>query len=91
MLPRRMESAGNSNAVKVIISIVQSWQASKLPVFAKQLGRKPCMPSRANICCTHPDCDPGWMKSVYDKNGGDISEWATDRARALNLYDGRSE
>ncbi|MGZ4844174.1 MAG: hypothetical protein ACXVJ1_05630 [Candidatus Angelobacter sp.] len=40
----------------------------------KQLGRKPGMPSCASIDCTHPDCDPGWMK-LCDKKGGDISEW----------------
>jgi protein gp37 len=61
-------------SVRNVISLIDQCRKAKVPVFVKQLGRRPCMPSCADVNCTHPDCDPGCMK-LLDKKGGDISEW----------------
>jgi protein gp37 len=60
--------------VRNVISLVNQCKEAKVPAFVKQLGRRPCMPSCASVECTHPDCDPGWMK-LRDTKGGDMEEW----------------
>lgn len=55
-------------------STVEDCKSAGVPVFVKQLGARPCLPSCADPGCTHPDCDPGWLK-LKDKKGGDMSEW----------------
>jgi len=42
------------------------------------------MPSCADVNCTHPDCDTGWI--LQDEKGGDISECpGCPRARIPDL------
>jgi len=57
--------------------IVRDCQQAAVPVFVKQLGARPCSPSCADPACTHPDCDPGWLK-LHDPKGGNPDEWPKD-------------
>lgn len=49
-------------------------RAAGVAYFLKQVGSRPCLPSCADVACTHPDCDPGWLK-LRDRKGGDPAEW----------------
>ncbi len=54
--------------------IIEQCRVAGVACFIKQAGSKPCLPSCADIQCTHPDCDPGWLK-LKNRKGGDMSEW----------------
>lgn len=53
---------------------VEQCKTTGVPCFVKQLGSRPCLPTCADPECTHPDCDPGFVR-LKDRKGGEMSEW----------------
>lgn len=64
-------------SLRWLINAVDQCKQAGVPVFVKQLGARPGIPSCADMDCTHPDCGVEWLK-LRDRKGGDMAEWPED-------------